>query len=285
MSRDSMTPAPDPWHVSDVDVDLHLELLGLERSEPDLALLAELHRRHVHTFPFANVDVLLGDHPGVAPATVSRRLLVERTGGYCFEHAQLFAATCESLGFTVTRRLGRVHSPVNTRTHMALEVRLDDERLLCDPGFGLSITEPMRMSDGAVRHEAHGEYSLHRDEAGGAETWELRRNGETAHVIDTLPVVPADVRGGHVITSTDPDAGPFTHRLIVSRFTSEGHHSLADTSLTIRRAERPTERRELTPAQSIETVRELGVSLSPDRAAGLRRTLEARAGDGTAASR
>ncbi|UQN29398.1 arylamine N-acetyltransferase family protein [Brachybacterium kimchii] len=283
MSRDSMTPAPDPWHVSDVDVDLHLELLGLERSEPDLALLAELHRRHVHTFPFANVDVLLGDHPGVAPATVSRRLLVERTGGYCFEHAQLFAATCESLGFAVTRRLGRVHSPVNTRTHMAVEVQIEDTRLLCDPGFGLSITEPMRMSDGAVRHEAHGEYSLHRGTAGGAETWELRRRDSTAHVIDTLPVVPADVRGGHVITSRDPDSGPFTHHLIVSRFMEEGHFSLADTALTIRREGDPTERRDLTPAQSVDTARGLGASMTPDRAATLRRLLEQNVGeDGSA---
>lgn len=284
MTRGTMTPSPDPWHVADIDVDLHLELLGLERSEPDFALLAELHRRHVHTFPFANVDVLLGDHPGVSPATVSRRLLVERTGGYCFEHAQLFAATCESLGFTVIRRLGRVHSPDNTRTHMAIEVQLEGVRMLCDPGFGLSITEPIRMSDGAVRHEAHGEYSLHRGAAGGTETWELRRGDSTAHVIDTLPIVPVDVRGGHVITSQDPESGPFTHRLIVSRFTDEGHLSLADTALTIRRKGDPTERRHLTPAQSVDAARDLGASMTPDRATALRRLLEQNAGEEAFAS-
>lgn len=77
------------WHTADFDTDRHLKLLGLGFDQPSYELLVQLHTRHVHTFPFCAVDVLLDDHPGVEPATVSRRILVEGQGGYCFEHAQL----------------------------------------------------------------------------------------------------------------------------------------------------------------------------------------------------
>ncbi|HIW47392.1 MAG TPA: arylamine N-acetyltransferase [Candidatus Yaniella excrementigallinarum] len=262
------------WHTADFDTDRHLKLLGLGFDQPSYELLVQLHTRHVHTFPFCAVDVLLDDHPGVEPATVSRRILVEGQGGYCFEHAQLFAATCQALGFEVHRHLGRVHDATNTRTHMSVEVVLDGIRYLTDPGFGLSITGPIELADGASRIESHGTYTMHRLELGGIEHWQLRRDDEIAHISDTLPVMPIDVRTGHTVTSTHSATGSlFTRTLIASRFTDAGHMSLADTTLTIRQAEKPTEQHQLTPAQAVDTVRELGVQLDEEKADKLRKLL------------
>lgn len=106
----------------------YLEQTGIERADPSLELLEHVASAHGRTFPFANVDVLLRRHPGVEPATASRRLLVEHRGGYCYEHSQLMAAVLEDLGFDVTRHLGRVHSAENTRTHMSLSVLHDGRR-------------------------------------------------------------------------------------------------------------------------------------------------------------
>lgn len=263
------------WHTADIDVARHLELLGLERVQPSLAVLEDLHQRHVHAFPFAAVDVLLGQHPGVEPATLSRRLLTEQQGGYCFEHAQLFAATCEALGFEVRRHLGRVHAATNPRTHMSVEVVIDGIRYLTDPGFGLSITGPVELRDGAHRHEYHGEYTIHRFENRGIEYWELRRNGDTAHVSDSVPVMPIDVTAGHVVTSThSATRSPFTHGLIISRYTTEGHVSLAGTTLTTRSAGQSTTRQELSADEAIAMIRDLGVILDEDRAQRLRAVLD-----------
>ena len=262
------------WHTADFDTDRHLKLLGLGFDQPSYGLLEQLHTRHVHTFPFCAIDVLLGGHPGVEPATVSRRMLTEGQGGYCFEHAQLFAATCEALGFEVHRHLGRVHDAMNTRTHMSVEVVLDGVRYLTDPGFGLSVTGPIELADGASRIESHGTYTMHRLEVDGIEHWELRRDDETAHLSDTLRVMPIDVRSGHTVTSThSPTGSLFTRTLIASRFTDAGHMSLVDTTLTIRRANQPTEQHRLTPDQTVDTVRELGVQLDEDKADKLRKLL------------
>lgn len=268
------------WHTEDIDVDHHLSLLALQREQPTLDLLEELHRRHVHTFPFAAVDVLLGQHPGVEPGRVSQRLLTEAKGGYCFEHAQLFAATCESLGFEVHRHLGRVHAATSPRTHMSVEVVIDDTSYLTDPGFGLSITGPIEMTEGARRQEPHGEYTLHRHDHGGIQLWELRRNGGTAHISDTVPVMPIDVSSGHVVTSTHSTTGSlFTRTLIASRYIHNSHISLAGTTLTTRRAGQPTQREELTAQQAVDTVQQLGVVLSQTSAHRLRTMLSAGAAE------
>src|SRR5699024_8561362 len=262
------------WHAARFDTDGHLNLLGLGFDASSYALLVQLHTRHVHTFPFCVVDVLLDDHPGVEPATVSRRILVEGQGGYCFEHAQLLAATCQALGFEVDRDLARLHDATNTRTHMRVQVVLEAIRYLTDPCFGPSITRPIELADGAARIEPHGTYTMHRLELGGIEHWQLRRDDEIAHISDTLPVMPIDVRTGHTVTSTHSATGSlFTRTLIASRFTDAGHMSLADTTLTIRQAEKPTEQHQLTPAQAVDTVRELGVQLDEEKADKLRKLL------------
>ena len=107
---------------------------------------------HVLTFPFSNVEVLLGHYPG----TVFDQLVVRRRGGYCFERAQLFAAALETAGFTVRRALGRVRSLQSARTHMTVLVDLAGVRYLCDPGSGFSITGPVPLQDGA-RHVDTGQ--------------------------------------------------------------------------------------------------------------------------------
>ncbi|GAA2523892.1 hypothetical protein GCM10009859_24600 [Kocuria salsicia] len=141
------------WQIDAVDVPAYLAALGVEPASPSLDLLEHLHRAHVSTFPFSNVEVLLGEHPGVEPATVFDQVVVRRRGGYCFEHSQLFSAALQTLGFTVRRALGRVRSLQSARTHMTVLVDLDGARYLCDPGFGFNITGPIALDDGARRVE------------------------------------------------------------------------------------------------------------------------------------
>lgn len=48
------------WHTDDIDVERYLELLDVQRGPADMELLETLHGRHVRTFPFCAIDVLLG---------------------------------------------------------------------------------------------------------------------------------------------------------------------------------------------------------------------------------
>ncbi|WP_417216216.1 arylamine N-acetyltransferase family protein [Arthrobacter sp.] len=262
------------WQREEYDVDAYLALIGVGRERPGLELLGALHRRHVGTLVFANVDVLLGAHPGVAPATVQRQLVERGRGGYCFEHAQLFAAALEDLGFTVRRHLGRVHSPHNTRTHMTVAVQLDGRWFLTDPGFGFSLTGPIELRDGARRNEGRRNFVIGHSLEDGGDRWTLSRDGQLQHITDTLTVQPIDVRTGHVLTSTNAGSGRFTGSLVAARHTDVGHVTITESTRTVRAPGRRTVHEQITPAQAVDAVQGLGVRLVDDEPARLLRILE-----------
>lgn len=270
------SPRASGWGIEAYDPDVYLERIGVEPAPPSHDLLERIHRGHVATFPFSNLDVLLRRHPGVDPESTADRMLHEGTGGYCFEHVQLMAGVLERLGLRVRRRLGRVRSPENPRTHMSLDVELEGRRWMMDPGFGLSQTGPIPREDGAKRDEFFGTLRLHRIVSEeGIEQWVMRRDENVQHITDLLPVVRADVSGGHHVTSTLPGAGPFQTMLIVSRFTDEGHVTITSGTRTIRRPEQETLREELTAAQVIDAIADLGLPLD----AGTTRALSRRLGE------
>lgn len=263
----------ETWHTELFDIPAYLGALRVAAGPPSLQLLEELHRAHVHTLPFANVDVLLGHHPGVGPAEVQVQLIDRGRGGYCFEHGQIFAAALEELGFQVRRHLGRVHASSSSRTHMTIEVELDGRRWLCDPGFGLSITGPIALEDGATRTENYGEFTVQQRDDAGSPTWALSRGGKLANITDELPVQPIDVRTGHLITSTDTHS-PFTQHLVLMRHTQHGHVTVTEHTVTIRAPGRETEHREISAAEAVQLTRQAGVMLDDQEARDLEEILE-----------
>jgi N-hydroxyarylamine O-acetyltransferase len=266
----------DPWHVEDLDLPGYLDALGLEAEPPGLGALAALHEAHVRAFPFENLDVLLGSHPGVSLAAVSEKFVGRRRGGYCFEHGTLFSAALERLGYDVRRHLGRVgEAALAPRTHFVVEVVLDGQRFLCDPGFGMSLLRPIVMTDGAEVADHGWGYRIRRHETGQAgPVWELHRlregGWELMHTTDELPVHPVDVVMGHHFTSTHPSSH-FTTGLVLTRHLGERHVTLTHETVTVRRAGHPTEHRPLRPGELLERFAELGVTLPQEEQARLAR--------------
>lgn len=253
------------WEISEFDVPGYLRALDVTPGPPSLVLLETLHRAHAFTFPFSNVEVLLGNHSGVKPEAVGAQLVERRRGGYCFEHSQLFAAALESLGFTVRRALGRVRALESPRTHMTVLVDVDGVRYLCDPGFGFSVTGPIPLAEGSVRHEGDREFSIARIEDEGWPLWAFQRDGEMEHVLDESTVHAADVRMGHLKTSTDPES-VFLNHLMVMKHTPEGHVTVTETGTTVRVPGAPTVQHSLEPEQVVEKVRALGVRITDQEA-------------------
>src|ERR1700679_4247480 len=92
----------------------------------DVATLRALHRAHVISIPFENLDPLRGVPASVDLGDLQRKLVDERRGGFCFEHNSLLAAALVVLGFDVEPMLGRVgfrESSARARSHMLLRVR------------------------------------------------------------------------------------------------------------------------------------------------------------------
>jgi N-hydroxyarylamine O-acetyltransferase len=129
--------------------------------------LRQLHRAHVTHIPFENLDILLGKSIRLDLASVQRKLVRDRRGGYCFEQNALFAAALERLGFVVTRLAARVRfgtTEIRPRTHMALKVEADGKSWLADVGFGgWGLLEPIAIVDGENSKQGVWNYQLRRE--------------------------------------------------------------------------------------------------------------------------
>ncbi|NYI77553.1 arylamine N-acetyltransferase [Nocardioides panzhihuensis] len=266
----------DLWGTDRLDLTAYLERIGVaEPPGPSRETLEEIYDAHLRTFTFDNIDVLLEQHPGVDLADVQKKFVGRGRGGYCFEHGTLLAAALEQLGYAVERRLARVgDDPTEAgRTHLVAVVDLDGERLLTDPGFGLSVWRPIPLVDGAVDQLGGITHRVRWTEHG----WALERakgdGWDPMHTHDEALVVPSDVAIGHHYTSTHPTVH-FRHRMIVTKLLADRHISLTHDTVTIRREGEETEHREIGLDEAMAYVDELEVPLTDDERARLRERLE-----------
>jgi N-hydroxyarylamine O-acetyltransferase len=255
----------DPWETDRLDLGGYLARVGVAPRDPSRELLDELHEAHVRTFTFDNIDVLLDQHPGVGLDAVQGKFVGRGRGGYCFEHATIVAAALQRLGYDVRRHLGRVGDPdagtQQGRTHMVVEVVLDGQRLLCDPGFGMSLLRPIVLADGAEDDHGGWRYRVRRTPSGWA--LDRHRDGawEVTHTTDELEVLPVDVVLGHHCTSTFPSSH-FRSGLMVARHLPGQHVVVTHEAVTVRRPGEATEHRELADGELAEWLGRLEVPLT-----------------------
>lgn len=270
--------AKDEWRIEDVDLEDYLDRIGHpEVSGPSAAVLRSLHEAHVQSIPFENIDVVLGRHPGIELATIHDKLVRRRRGGYCFEHALLFAAVLENLGFDVQRRMARVDpGGSGYRTHMMLRVRVEGVDYLADVGFGAGVLSPMPFEDGVVVDQAGWRHRLVRNgplwnlEKAGADGWEV------LHASGDLPQRFADYEVAHHYVATHPHS-PFLGKPVVFRLAPGVSRSLVGDQLAVERPSGEREVTEVAPDRLGEVLRDLGVELSEQEVEELRKRAEATA--------
>ncbi len=138
-------------------LDAYLERIGVGPR----ASLAEIHRGHVTSIVFENLDSHRGIPVSLDLGDLQRKLVVQRRGGYCFEHNLLLSAALTALGLEVEPmlarvRLGRPPGVPRPRTHLVLRVHDGDRTWLADVGFGNgTLLEPIPFGPGA-EHEQSG---------------------------------------------------------------------------------------------------------------------------------
>ena len=113
-----------------------------------LESLAALHKNHLLSVPFENLDIHLGRPIVPRQDAFYRKIVKQRRGGFCYELNGSFAALLIRLGFKVHMLSARVAQKTGEFSpefdHMVLLVTLKD-RWLVDIGFGDSFTEPKRL--------------------------------------------------------------------------------------------------------------------------------------------
>jgi N-hydroxyarylamine O-acetyltransferase len=130
---------------------------------PSVNLLRSLHRAHLFTVPFENLDIHLGRKIICDEARILHKIVDQNRGGFCYELNGAFAALLRALGFDVTMLSGRVAREDGSYgpefDHLTLRVDLE-EPWLADVGFGECFLEPLRLDPGKEQAQNGRVYSL-----------------------------------------------------------------------------------------------------------------------------
>jgi N-hydroxyarylamine O-acetyltransferase len=172
--------------MNDVQLARYLERIGHGwHVRKKLPTLRSLHRAHVTSIPFENLDVQLGEVPSLDPDAIYDKIVERGRGGWCYEMNGLFGAALQAIGFDVMRVSCGVmrQDGGNDRlgTHLALVVDCDGP-WLCDVGFGGALLEPLPLAAGE-RDEKPYAVSLAQTEDGYWRFTERGPNGVTTHTI------------------------------------------------------------------------------------------------------
>jgi N-hydroxyarylamine O-acetyltransferase len=224
--------------MSAFDLDAYLARIGYQGPlEPTLETLSGLTRAHIARIPFENVDVLLGRGIRLDLDSITRKIVGQGRGGYCFEHGTLFQAALERVGFQVGAHAARVLTivakPQAPRTHMFLSVQTEQGPFVVDPGFGghgpfvpVPLREGVEARHGLDRHrmlQSDGEWIL---EA------EIEGTMKALWTSTLEPQYPVDFELANHWIATSP-ASPFTNRLMLRALTPGGRTSVVNRDVTV----------------------------------------------------
>jgi len=194
-----------------------------------------LHRAHMLTVPFENLDIALGRKIICDEESILHKIVQQRRGGFCYELNGAFAALLRELGFTVTLLSARVAREDGSNgpefDHLTLKVDLE-EPWLADVGFGDSFLEPLRLKIDIEQRQGGRKFrlveersSLHMEMA-DPEHWKRQ------YSFTLVPRQLGDFAGMCQYHQTSPQSS-FTQKSICSRATSDGRITVADRKLIV----------------------------------------------------
>jgi N-hydroxyarylamine O-acetyltransferase len=221
-----------------MDVPAYLRRINYDGPlEPSPQALRELHRQHLFTVPFENLDILLKEPIALDLSRLEEKIVLRRRGGFCYELNSLFAQLLTELGYRVRILSARVRREDGgfgpEFDHMLLKVQLE-EPWLADVGFGESFLSPLQMkTDGEGAVNGH-RYSVAFD----GEEWELCRHADEHgdevalyRFLDT-PRQVGDYEEMSHYHQTSPESH-FTQRSICSRAMPDGRVTLSGPRLIV----------------------------------------------------
>lgn len=141
---------------------ISIEADDLEANEETLRIL---HRRHLLSVPFENLDIHWKRPIVLDTEKFYDKVVGERRGGFCYELNALFNELLLSLGFTTRLISARVfngtqHGP--EFDHAAIIVTIDQDDYLADVGFGDFTAEPLRYGLGVEQQDETGIFVIRR---------------------------------------------------------------------------------------------------------------------------
>lgn len=207
----------------------------------NFATLRGLHRAHMLSVPFENLDIVPLQRPiHLNEQALWNKIIVNRRGGFCYELNGQFAWLLKEIGFEVTYLNGRVYNRAGERgrdfDHLTLLVKIPGRsgRWLADVGFGDSFLEPLTFEETGEQPQAVRAYRLE-PVKGGLDMLQRDYDGkwERQYFFDSQPrKFPDDFEDACLYHQTSPQSG-FTRGSAISIATPDGRITLDDGHLIV----------------------------------------------------
>jgi N-hydroxyarylamine O-acetyltransferase len=195
--------------------------------------LRNLHRVHILTVPFENLDILHGREIVLDPDALIRKVVERRRGGFCYELNGAFSVLLATLGFRVTLLSARVCPGDGSFSpefdHLTLRVDLD-EPWLADVGFGDLFIEPLQLKMGVAQRQ--GERVFRIVQGGNSMRLETEKDGgwKTEYKFTLQPRNLQEFEEMCRYHQTSPESH-FTRKALCTRATPDGRITLSDMKL------------------------------------------------------
>ena len=209
----------------------YLNQLNIKKVETldDITLLIQAH---LANFAFASTKVLLKEEIPLELESIYNNIVVNKRGGYCFEHNKLFFEVLKDLGFDVKFYLARV---VNNgshdvpQTHRFTLLKFNKKNYLVDVGIGFrSPTGPILFSTEVTTTPLGQRYYIKTFEDN---TYALVIDEDEPFILTTFDLKrcsEADFEMGHFYSHKHPCAA-FVNNLVISLFTNREIRSLRNS--------------------------------------------------------
>lgn len=245
-----------------IHLDAYFKRIGYSGDvSPTLETLQAIHLHHAIAIPFENLTPLLKQPVLLDLPSLEKKLIHDRRGGYCLEQNLLLRSVLIALGFRVKNLAARVlwNLPERTiapRTHMLLQVEIDNKPYLADVGFGgLAQTAPLSLTPDIEQQTTHEPFRL----IANAETYTLQakldHKWKSLYRFDLQEQHLSDYEVSNWYVSTHPNSR-FVTSLIAARPEVARRYSLLNNQLTIRYLDGRTERHILESVTEFRTTLE-----------------------------
>jgi arylamine N-acetyltransferase len=197
--------------------------------------LRDIHIAHTLNVPFENLDVFYRRPILLDGASLYKKMVKEKRGGYCFEMNGIFSLVLQEMGFKVTNLLARVTIDgihYTTKTHQAILVETGGNKWLADVGFGNDgIIAPLLLEENTEQKQFAHTYRLMAHSAFGYVLQKKREDGYNplyAFALDECST--EDFLMSNHFTSTFPESF-FIKMRMCTMPTKDGRITLTDERL------------------------------------------------------
>ncbi len=221
-----------------MDLQAYYDRIGFSEGGTDTERLFRLHKCHITSIPFENIDVYNKKTISLAPDDVFNKLVTQRRGGYCFEMNGLIAEALKEMGFKVYGVLARVAmgpGGFGQHLHRMNIAEADGKRFVCDVGFGGDcFVEPLLFELGLEQYTHGCTYRIMRSQEVQYAV-QILKEGVFTNMLgfDDIPALPGDFNVSNFYTNCYHESG-FRHFIMINLFTETGRYSMFNEQLTIR---------------------------------------------------